>query len=915
MTRLPRAPPPVAAAGGRASLAERQAAPYRDRPATRRTPATLPPGHSFGTDHSVSARIRSIGVPWVVTALAFASVTLLVSCDPGRVVQIGPEDVVLVRMSPDSADLPIGHTLQLHVLPLDATGALLVGLAVDWTSGNASVATVDAAGLVTGVGAGSAQIVATVAGVSATAELQVAPPAVIALSRDSVGFVAAAGGADPSPDSVDVTNAGFFPLVGLAVDSIVYDAGASGWLAAALDSVGAPATLALTPSTGAVTTAGTYAATVWISGLDADNSPASVRVTLRVTGGAPADVTINDGDGQSAVVGSAVATAPSVLVTDAFGNPVQGVTVAFAITGGGGSLTAASPVTNASGVARVGSWTLGTTAGANALGATVSGVAPVTFGATGTPGPVDGLAVSGGDNQSAVAGFEVAVAPSVVAIDAFGNGVSGVPVTFEVESGGGSITGASAVTAADGTAFVGSWTLGASAGPNTLITTSTAVADTVTFSASGLSGDAVGLEYVDGDAQTDTVAATLPVAYAVRVVDTNGNGVSGVQVSWSVTGGGGSIPMSSTTDVDGVATAARVLGTTAGPQTARGAVGGLIGSPVAFTATAVAGAPATIALDAGGGQSATVNTAVATPPRVVVRDQFTNPIVGLDVTFQVTAGGGVVSPVTPVATAADGTAGASSWTLGTAAGVNNNTVTAQAAGGGIALAINATATADVPASIELASGEGQTAITGSNLTNMPTARVRDQFMNVVPNVTVDFVASGTGSVGSASAVTNGSGLAATTWTVRTAGASMGPTGAFANTLTATVQGTAISTAFTGSAIYSYAQHIDPKWSLGCTGCHGGASGLTFPGTVAGNYAAVVDVVPFCDGGLPAAVRLVSSAGGVDAADSLSVLMRMVDAPLPLIGGCNTKMPPPGAWPATRADTIRAWIRNGAPNND
>src|SRR5262249_54973315 len=84
--------------------------------------------------------------------------------------------------------------------------------------------------------------------------------------------------------------------------------------------------------------------------------------------------------------GSAVPVAPAVKVTDAQGGAVSGVAVTFAVTGGGGSITGASQSSNSSGVATVGSWTLGPAAGPNTLTATSSGLSgsPVTFMATGT---------------------------------------------------------------------------------------------------------------------------------------------------------------------------------------------------------------------------------------------------------------------------------------------------------------------------------------------------------------------------------------------------------------------------------------------------------------------------------------------------------------------------------------------------
>src|SRR5256714_15613065 len=80
---------------------------------------------------------------------------------------------------------------------------------------------------------------------------------------------------------------------------------------------------------------------------------------------------------------------PAVIVRDAHGNPVQGVSVTFAVGLGSGSITGASQTTNAGGIAAVGSLTLGTAAGQNTLTATAPGVngSPVTFTANGTAGP------------------------------------------------------------------------------------------------------------------------------------------------------------------------------------------------------------------------------------------------------------------------------------------------------------------------------------------------------------------------------------------------------------------------------------------------------------------------------------------------------------------------------------------------
>src|SRR5205823_2882826 len=105
----------------------------------------------------------------------------------------------------------------------------------------------------------------------------------------------------------------------------------------------------------------------------------SGQVTL--IAGAATQIAVNAGNNQTVTAKTAVATPPAVVVKDASGNPVQGVSVTFAVGLGSGSITGASQTTNADGIAAVGSWTLGTAAGQNTLTATAPGVngSPVTF--------------------------------------------------------------------------------------------------------------------------------------------------------------------------------------------------------------------------------------------------------------------------------------------------------------------------------------------------------------------------------------------------------------------------------------------------------------------------------------------------------------------------------------------------------
>jgi len=96
------------------------------------------------------------------------------------------------------------------------------------------------------------------------------------------------------------------------------------------------------------------------------------------------------------------------------------------------------------------------------------------------------IVIYAGQNQTATAGTAVAIPPSVQVIDQAFNGVQGVTVTYLVTEGGGSITGASVVSDANGVAAVGSWTLGAVPGPNKMTASSTGLGGSpITFTATG----------------------------------------------------------------------------------------------------------------------------------------------------------------------------------------------------------------------------------------------------------------------------------------------------------------------------------------------------------------------------------------------------------------------------------------------
>jgi adhesin/invasin len=184
---------------------------------------------------------------------------------------------------------------------------------------------------------------------------------------------------------------------------------------------------------------------------------ASATAVVAVGVGAPASIEAAAGGDESAVVGTAVATAPAVLVRDADGNPLPGIPVSFKVTDGGGSAVGRTPVTGSDGVAAVGGWTLGPKVGTNTMQATLSGLdvsgSPVVFTATGTPGPVSAAkSLITADPAQIIASTGTSASTiTVTARDAFENPIPGLSVTLAATGTGNTLTQPSAPTGSNGT--------------------------------------------------------------------------------------------------------------------------------------------------------------------------------------------------------------------------------------------------------------------------------------------------------------------------------------------------------------------------------------------------------------------------------------------------------------------------------
>jgi hypothetical protein len=184
--------------------------------------------------------------------------------------------------------------------------------------------------------------------------------------------------------TVSITDANGLPIIGTPVAFAVASGGGT-----------------LSADTATTNTFG-EASVVWTLG----NSPGAQSVTANAAG-LPAlsgtfaatavmpNFAIESGNNQTAAAGDTLANNPTIIVTDANGDPAPNVRVDFAIASGGGFLSggqpdsavAASVVSDSKGLAPI-TWVLGPTIGTQTMTAKVANGSPLTFTANATVPPV-----------------------------------------------------------------------------------------------------------------------------------------------------------------------------------------------------------------------------------------------------------------------------------------------------------------------------------------------------------------------------------------------------------------------------------------------------------------------------------------------------------------------------------------------
>ena len=126
-----------------------------------------------------SATVATVTATGLVTSAGAGTATITATSEGmsgTATVTVTPVPVAAVTVSPGSASVVMGATVQLTATPRDSSGNALTGRTVTWASDITTVAAVDGNGIVTGVTAGSATITATSEGQSGSAAIPVTAP-------------------------------------------------------------------------------------------------------------------------------------------------------------------------------------------------------------------------------------------------------------------------------------------------------------------------------------------------------------------------------------------------------------------------------------------------------------------------------------------------------------------------------------------------------------------------------------------------------------------------------------------------------------------------------------------------------------------------------------------------------------------
>ncbi|HEY9461690.1 MAG TPA: Ig-like domain-containing protein [Vicinamibacterales bacterium] len=586
---------------------------------------TLSRGVSWASSNPDIASISSAGT---VTALAAGNTVISASLDGKKgtadlsVTAQGQNPVTIksVGVTLAAPTLIIGRTTQATAIPKDSAGNALTGRQVAWSTSDGNIAAVSSAGVVTGLGVGTAAISATSEGMAGTASVTVLPPSLVAslsltLNASTIEVGGVAQGTVTAKDSSGDAVTGL-PTTWATSDGKIASVSPTGSV------------------TGVALGTATISATV-------DGKTATAPITVAPPAVATVTIVLNP----DLIVGDT--TTAQTILRDADQTTLKNREVAWTVENP--TIASVSPTTGLVTALAEGN-VIVTATSEHKSGNALLHVHPQSGGGGGGGGAAVAttLSVTTQPSSSATSGTAFTAQPVIQLRDASNNAVAqaGVTVTASIASGTGTLGGtATASTSTSGAATFsnlsitgsGNYTLRFAASGVTSITSSTiAIAPVV----------ATKLLIKTQPSTSVAAGAVFPQQPVIQLVDASNNPISqsGVVVTAAIASGGGTLggTKTATTNASGVATFAGLsIGGTIGNRTLRFTATSLT-SVTSGNISVIAGVANKLMMATQPSTTAESGVAFAVQPAVRLTDAWGNPVSqsGLTVTASVATGSG-----------------------------------------------------------------------------------------------------------------------------------------------------------------------------------------------------------------------------------------------------------------------------------
>lgn len=729
--------------------------------ATPRTSTGIPvPGKTVSWS-SRNTGVATVDAAGLVRGITAGTVVVTASVDgvTGEItLEVRPVPVATVEVTADATTIQAGTTTTVHAVARDSVNGVLAGRSVVWSSSNPSVATVSQAGVVSGVTAGTATIVATIEGRTGSVPIQVS-----ALPASRLAFL--------TPPSAATAGQPISPAIRVAFQNeageIAPDATGTITLALAANPAGGTlsGTLSAAASDGIATFANIQlnrAGQGYSLQATAPGFSAIVSDPFSVAAGPAAALAIVMAPAGSAASGDPLGQQPVIQLRDAHGNDraQAGVSVTAVIASGPGVLGGTTAVlTNAAGRAVFTNLSLVGAVGIYTLRFEAAGLTPVTSGPIGLgAGGATQLTFTTAPPATAINGIPLPSAVRVQLRDGTGNPVAqpGTAVTALLSGGTGTLTGTVVqVTGADGSATFSDLTITGIVGSFTLTFSAPGVTAAVSNPVAITPGQETAIIFTTAPGATATNGTILPVAPVVQLRDLSGNAVAkaGVTIEvglQSVVLGVLQGTVSRTTNAQGQATFDNlaILGQVG--QYVLAFRSGTLTEALSNPITLLPSAAAALAFSTFPPLGTESGVPLAPQPAVQIVDQSGNAVAqaGLTIAAALASGAGALSGTLTALSNAAGTAAFTNLTLTGPAGAH----TIRFSGGGFPDLLSPTITvgAGSPTQVTFTTAPPATTVNAAVLAPAVVVQLRDGVGNPSPIAGVTVTAtrvSGTGTLG------------------------------------------------------------------------------------------------------------------------------------------------------------------------